>query len=586
VVPAAPVRPAPADSSQAPGTAYRWENLRSEETVTSDGVSERFVTACRQAGRSLPEDASPLESIGTIVDRIAAASGDGSYWSVFMLEHGRLWSIVQRGYTMIPDGLAADRGIMARAARTGRAQSVPDVAADPDYVSGRRGIVSEVAVPLKTGSHVIGMLNFESERSLPAGTARALQPVVAQLSELVDMLRHATELDLPALARLFIHLSSLRDPSEIATLATQSLARVLDLDTCRIVLRDDEGNLQPAASWTREGDRGDELPLGVVEILQAHVDVSAVFDRVAVQEAGIGALAADCETFVWLPLRANGVQVGVFVGAWRVGGTRRRPDAELASLLAAQTAAAIDGAQALGRERRSASTDSLTGLLNRRGFDDRLEAELERAAEERAPLSLCVLDCDEFKSVNDRGGHERGDRVLADLGAILGGLLEPGDAAARLGGDEFAVMLPCTDVEAGLARAETMRAELARGLSDAGTPLEVSIGVATYPFDGATGTQLMRAADQGLYVAKASGKDLVVAFRDLGAWHRRAAPRRDRRAGERASESDLGRALAALAAETTPEGALVALCRALTSMLTASAALVSRLDGERIVDGV
>ena len=188
--------------------------------------------------------------------------------------------------------------------------------------------------------------------------------------------------------------------------------------------------------------------------------------------------------------------------------------------------------------------------------------------------------------MNDKGGHERGDRVLADVGAILAGLLEPGDAAARLGGDEFAVMLARTDAAGASERAEDMRAELARGLADAGTPLNVSIGVATYPFDGATGTQLVRAADQGLYLAKSSGKDLVVAFRDLGEWSRRGRRPADRRAGEhRGPALDARAGIEALAVEQTPETVLVALCRTLTAALTATASLVSRVDGERIIDG-
>ena len=143
-----------------------------------------------------------------------------------------------------------------------------------------------------------------------------------------------------------------------------------------------------------------------------------------------------------------------------------------------------------------------------------------------------------------------------------------------------------TDAAGASERAEDMRAELARGLADAGTPLNVSIGVATYPFDGATGTQLVRAADQGLYLAKSSGKDLVVAFRDLGEWSRRGRRQADRRAGEhRGPALDARAGIEALAVEQTPETVLVALCRTLTAALTATASLVSRVDGERIIDG-
>jgi diguanylate cyclase (GGDEF)-like protein len=247
----------------------------------------------------------------------------------------------------------------------------------------------------------------------------------------------------------------------------------------------------------------------------------------------------------------------------------------------------MDAALAIVRERRTAATDALTGLLNRRGFGDLLEHELAAAAAERRPLSLLVLDCDDFKTVNDRGGHERGDRVLAEIGSLIHGRLAPGAAAARLGGDEFAVMLADTDAGAAHIRADELRVALSRGLAEAGTTLHLSIGVATYPFDGPNGTQLLRAADQALYVAKASGKDLVVAFRDLAEWLRRgdAGRARERRARlQTAGVAETGHVAEALAAESTVEGALVVLCRSLTSALSATATQVSRRDGERLVD--
>ncbi len=240
------------------------------------------------------------------------------------------------------------------------------------------------------------------------------------------------------------------------------------------------------------------------------------------------------------------------------------------------------------RERRTAATDPLTGLLNRRGFGDLLEGELERSGADRSPLSLLVLDCDEFKAVNDRGGHERGDRVLLELADLIRTGLGPGEAASRLGGDEFALTLPRTDADAALARADALRMTLAAGLSEAGTPLRVSIGVATYPFDGATGTQLLRAADQGLYAAKASGKDLVVAFRDLGDWARRgdAARARERRARLRPVVApDAAAQIAAVRGESAPEQVLLVLSRALTGSLSATATVTSRvLGGTHLLD--
>ena len=157
---------------------------------------------------------------------------------------------------------------------------------------------------------------------------------------------------------------------------------------------------------------------------------------------------------------------------------------------------------------RLALTDPLTGLGNHRHFHERLSREIEKAARKDAPLTLCLLDIDDFKLVNDRWGHPVGDRVLAEIAAQL----RRDGEAFRLGGDEFALLLSGHDTanarevaEAILARIETH--QLARGGS-----VTASAGLATFPEDGSTGGELIRLADSALYWAKDQGKNRVRAF--------------------------------------------------------------------------
>ena len=138
--------------------------------------------------------------------------------SVFVLEHGRLWLVAQRGYAVVPDGITVERGITGRAIRLGRAQLAPDVSADADYVAALPGVVSELAVPLRSGRTVVGVLNIESERALPDGAAQAVRPLARALAPLAETVRSGRTLDLAALARLFVHLGSLREPLDIAAL--------------------------------------------------------------------------------------------------------------------------------------------------------------------------------------------------------------------------------------------------------------------------------------------------------------------------------------------------------------------------------
>lgn len=156
-----------------------------------------------------------------------------------------------------------------------------------------------------------------------------------------------------------------------------------------------------------------------------------------------------------------------------------------------------------------ARVDALTGLLNRRGFEERAALELARARRDGAATALATFDVDRFKQINDRCGHEVGDRVLARTGGMLAALTREIDVLARLGGDEFTVLLPgCAAAEAELL-AERVRAALgADGASGLPQP-SVSVGIAAG--SGAVGVEAMlRSADAALYEVKRAGGDGVV----------------------------------------------------------------------------
>jgi|SRR5689334_9464053 len=164
---------------------------------------------------------------------------------------------------------------------------------------------------------------------------------------------------------------------------------------------------------------------------------------------------------------------------------------------------------------REASHDPLTGLHNRRRFEEDLRAELARSHRYGVPGALLMLDVDRFKRVNDTLGHPAGDRVLAEIAAVLQGRARETDSIARLGGDEFAVVLPrCSPPEAETVAAEITRAirERMNGEGDV-PPLTVSVGVA--PFGAGhrlSYESLIGHADAALYSAKGSGRDRVAVF--------------------------------------------------------------------------
>ncbi len=158
----------------------------------------------------------------------------------------------------------------------------------------------------------------------------------------------------------------------------------------------------------------------------------------------------------------------------------------------------------------AASTDPLTGLLNRRGFHRVVETELARSRRTGGTFSLLLGDCDFFKDLNDRLGHHAGDRALVTIARLLEANREQIDVAARIGGEEFALVLPETGQEGAYAVAERIRMRLADVFAAQPVPLTMSFGVVTFPDHGVTDDQLVRAADDALYAAKTLGRDRSV----------------------------------------------------------------------------
>ncbi len=168
-----------------------------------------------------------------------------------------------------------------------------------------------------------------------------------------------------------------------------------------------------------------------------------------------------------------------------------------------------------------ATVDPLTGVLNRRGFDERLQVELARAIRHGSTLAVVTLDIDHFKGVNDEHGHEVGDRVLTWIGSLLETQLRASDVPARFGGEEFVILLPDTDAAGARTIADRLRAAICDesrmgrtrfGIADA-LQVTVSGGVAAgkAPIDL---RELLDAADQAMYAAKQTGRNRVLAAGD------------------------------------------------------------------------
>ena len=173
--------------------------------------------------------------------------------------------------------------------------------------------------------------------------------------------------------------------------------------------------------------------------------------------------------------------------------------------------------------RRETTTDTLTGLLNRRGLDEAL-AMLQA---DESPVALMVLDIDHFKGINDRYGHTAGDRALQALATLMSEGSRSGDTLARSGGEEFVILMPGASLAAAVSAAERLRQRLAAQPAPGAisSPITASVGVARFPDHGATLDAVFQRADQALYYAKNHGRNTVcVADDDARDGSRRASP--------------------------------------------------------------
>jgi diguanylate cyclase (GGDEF)-like protein len=231
---------------------------------------------------------------------------------------------------------------------------------------------------------------------------------------------------------------------------------------------------------------------------------------------------ADVEAYLSAPVFVNGELFGVlaFSSVTAPAAAFNEADKRFLQLMAQWLGAELERMQALAdleakqQELVAANTqlealatvDGLTGAKNRRAFDERLEMELRRAARYKTPLSLLLLDVDEFKLYNDSFGHLAGDEVLKAIAGVLSENVRVIDFVARYGGEEFAVILPQTDAAGAMIVAERLREKVANAPMRERS-VTASLGIATMSEAMSVRDELIAAADRALYASKAAGRN-------------------------------------------------------------------------------
>jgi diguanylate cyclase (GGDEF)-like protein len=287
-------------------------------------------------------------------------------------------------------------------------------------------------------------------------------------------------------------------------------------------------------SWRDDGGRvlvvlgedGGPSPGSTVSALESEVALAVRNESAIVRESrkpGAGGLPvvsrgerwhAEPTSLAAYPLRDQHGTVGALV-VWDSSRPRLDPDGRgVLEAILPYAAFQLRHALSFGELRQHADLDSLTGLANRRTFEERLRSECARALRYQRPLALLLLDLDHFKEINDSHGHSAGDAVLSAVGQLVRATVRDADVPARFGGEELAVLMPETGLPEALDVAERLRRLIAgRSIRVGGSAITVraSAGVSAFPACVAEPEALILSADEALYAAKAAGRNQVVA---------------------------------------------------------------------------
>lgn len=324
---------------------------------------------------------------------------------------------------------------------------------------------------------------------------------------------------LVAVNRISQALSASLNADEIISTAFTRLSDLIDLELLGMSWTS-AGSVWVRASDVIPPERVDEVRTALSlhrRALPRATDRSCKRARHAALFPGRHHRAEACAT---VPLMVGDRPSGVLHVERAAGRPFTAEDAGLLESIAEWLALALRNAEAHRRITNLALTDSLTGLLNRRAFDDHLTRMLRTSERYGSPACLIMADLDHFKNVNDALGHPKGDEILRVVATLIGNSVRAVDVVARYGGEEFAILLPHTSLQSAKVLGERLRASVARHIRiprHGDVHVTISLGIAEIPRPGITSAQdLIAAADQALYRSKTGGRNRVETTESIG----------------------------------------------------------------------
>ncbi len=410
------------------------------------------------------------------------------------------------------------RGLIGTAAKLKRPIYAPKVSSDPRYIMSMPSTQSELAVPLIVRDEVVGVLDCQSDQeeffdteTIDLLTLFSTQASIALQNAKLYSNEQRKAAQLEAINAIARQTTAVLDIDELLqkscrfiqqSFAVDHVAMLL-LEDGMLVVRAHEGRLTPRIHT------GTEVPL-------AGLCARAIASGKLVTENDVSGVEGYVPGFeetrseMCLPLISLGETLGVLTVESAQTNAFSPADAQPLESVADICAAAIQNARYFEKVRQLAYVDGLTGIFNRRYFEMRMAEEIERAQRYENQLSVIMIDIDNFKKLNDEFGHLLGDETLRQVSTIFAQNLRKVDIACRYGGEEFVILAPQTSGDHAHAVAEKLR-KVVEGWSFPGVPRPVTItaGVSSFPANGRTRDELVKAADDALYFAKQDGRNRV-----------------------------------------------------------------------------
>ena len=380
---------------------------------------------------------------------------------------------------------------------------------------GLRDLNIELLFPLINRQNMVGILALGKKQSgkYSVEDINLIESIAGQVAVSLEREYYHEELrkrekELALINRLSSIMSSSLDIHEVYDGFISGLKEVVDINFAAIALIE-ENMVSISAMLSEVGaiwNVGDVIPSKstatewVVKQKKSFYEPDLSIDRVF--DTGEKYLRQGLRSIVYLPLIVKNEGIGSLILSSRNPQAYSREQVDLLERLTAQIATSIDNTQLYARAEHRARVDELTGLFNRRHFDEVLLREIQRHSRLGSSFSVAFIDIDLFKSYNDISGHAAGDRLLKQIAQVIKSTIRGIDVAFRYGGDEFAVIISHTNVDDAWNVAERMRARTAESLL---VNVTMSIGLASWPNDGLSADELIKASDTALYHAKRTG---------------------------------------------------------------------------------